>query len=250
MPRIRHWFHVSHDINSDEEVWELTETFGDWGLRVWLQLLSISDRNEGRVKGNLDTTSKAMSRLWGSNSRRYNTGWRQNRARMMLEWMQDKRWIKIESESIYVCNYSRYNPSRDAKGNGTNPLLSPPYPLPSPSPKKIKNKSQPSVVFVLPDWVPISDWEEFKEHRRTKCRKPMTGSIATRLVGVLDELRGLGHEPAAVLHEAIDRDWIAFKVSWIVNSGSRNGRDEETREQALARQNKITEIANGKLRHG
>jgi hypothetical protein len=112
MPRKRHWFHVSHDINSDEEVWELTDEYGAWGLRVWFQLLSIADRNEGVVKGDLDTLSRGMSRLWGSNSKRYNSEWRTNRARIMLEWMSNKRWIRIESDAVTIVNWLIYNPKR------------------------------------------------------------------------------------------------------------------------------------------
>src|SRR6476660_9440902 len=49
MPKIRHWFHVSHERNADPEVWELTDTFGDRALRIHDELLSIADRNEGRL---------------------------------------------------------------------------------------------------------------------------------------------------------------------------------------------------------
>lgn len=113
MPRIKRWFHVSHEINSDEEVWELTDRWKAWGLRVWLQLLSIADRNEGRIKGDLALISRSMSRLWDSNSRRYNSEWRANEARIMLEWMQNKGWISIESDAIVVCNWLIYNPRRE-----------------------------------------------------------------------------------------------------------------------------------------
>ncbi|KKL26428.1 hypothetical protein LCGC14_2395390 [marine sediment metagenome] len=51
MPRIRRWFHVSHDINSDPEVWELTDRFGDRAYRVWIEILSIADRYDGLVPG-------------------------------------------------------------------------------------------------------------------------------------------------------------------------------------------------------
>ena len=42
----KRWFPVSHDLNSDSEVWDLTNQFGDRALRVWLEILSILDRNE------------------------------------------------------------------------------------------------------------------------------------------------------------------------------------------------------------
>lgn len=49
MPVIVRWFRVSHDINEDPEVWELTRLCGDRALRVWLELLSIADRNGGAL---------------------------------------------------------------------------------------------------------------------------------------------------------------------------------------------------------
>ena len=51
MPKIRRWFHTSHDINADPEVWELTDLLGDRALRIWLEILSIADRNEGDIPG-------------------------------------------------------------------------------------------------------------------------------------------------------------------------------------------------------
>ena len=48
---IRHWFNTSHDINADPEVWELTDLHGDRALRIWLEILSIADRNDGSIPG-------------------------------------------------------------------------------------------------------------------------------------------------------------------------------------------------------
>jgi len=47
MPRIRRWFPVSQDINSDPEVWIMRESIGEKALSIWLEFLSIADRNEG-----------------------------------------------------------------------------------------------------------------------------------------------------------------------------------------------------------
>lgn len=137
MPRIRRWFHVSHDINNDPEVWELTDTFGDWFLRVWLQMLSIGDRNEGYIKGDVRWIIEGLARLWKSDSRRYSTKWRQNRVQMALEWMQNKRWIRMEQDGIYIVNQLKYLSRRVQKkllrGStlSSSPLLSSPPSLSS-----------------------------------------------------------------------------------------------------------------------
>lgn len=74
--------------------------------------------------------------------------------------------------------------------------------------------------FSLPDWLPLNEWEEFRAHRKRK-RAPMTEAIERRIVGVLDKLRVLGHDPAKVLTEAIDRNWTAIKVDWIHKEAKR-----------------------------
>ncbi len=45
MPRIKRWFPVSHDINHSPTVRSLLREFGAPGLRIWLEILSIADRN-------------------------------------------------------------------------------------------------------------------------------------------------------------------------------------------------------------
>ncbi|MGH3849124.1 MAG: hypothetical protein ACRDRT_05390, partial [Pseudonocardiaceae bacterium] len=69
MPRIRRWFHISQDINFDPEIWELTETLGDRSLRVWLEVLSIADRNEGAIPGWLENVSPELGRSLASRCR-------------------------------------------------------------------------------------------------------------------------------------------------------------------------------------
>jgi len=132
MPRIRRWFHVSHDINEDPEVWELTDTFGDWFLRVWLQMLSIGDRNNHWIKGERRWIESRMSRLWQSNSKRYNLEWRANRVRMAFDWMANKGWIRFDKEGIFIVNQSKYIRSRgdkqipEGKQTASPPLLDAP----------------------------------------------------------------------------------------------------------------------------
>ena len=51
MPKIKRWFKVNQDINGDPKSWELSDRFGISGLRAWLEILSIADRNEGVLPG-------------------------------------------------------------------------------------------------------------------------------------------------------------------------------------------------------
>jgi len=103
MPRIKRWFPVSHDINADEEMWELRDTFGDRAGFVWLEILSIADRNEGRVGRDSDQLRAHLaSKL------------RTNRAKVssILGWLSDHTWIK-RGQYIEVVNYTKYHMTRE-----------------------------------------------------------------------------------------------------------------------------------------
>jgi len=115
MPRIKRYFPVSHDFNHDPEVIELRQTFGDWMAFVWQELLSISDRNDGEIRGNIDWIAASLTWLWMTNSKRYNTEWKRNKIRMGLEWMRNKHWISIESDSIHVLNHWKYHRPQERK---------------------------------------------------------------------------------------------------------------------------------------
>jgi len=230
MPRIPRWFNVSHDINSDPEVWELTDTFGDWMLRVWLQLLSVADRNDGVIKGELRWIGRSMSYLWGSNSRRYNTEWRANKITMACEWMANKGWIKIESDRIVVCNHALYHPRR---GNIN-------------APSGGKTSSPPSEPS-LPS-LPIREKKIIKEKRAT--RFPETFIISESLSAWCN---GNGFVPDAHLDAFRDfhvakgsrfLDWEAAFRNWLRNSKkfAGNGQRPINKEQEqLEKQRRMLE---------
>jgi len=54
MPRIKRWFPVSHDINADPEVWAMRRQIGEKSLSIWLEFLSIADRNESELPGDYE----------------------------------------------------------------------------------------------------------------------------------------------------------------------------------------------------
>jgi hypothetical protein len=134
LPNITRYFPVSHDLIHDPEMIELETLYGDWMLAVWLQMLSIADRNDGEIRGTPEYIAKSLTWLWKSNSRRYNAKWRVNELLMAFEWMSNKGWIEAEwmqngcriraewkrNESsidaewmgFYVCNYAKYHRTR------------------------------------------------------------------------------------------------------------------------------------------
>src|ERR1041385_482757 len=84
MPRIKRWFPVSHDINRDPEVLELTDKYGLTGLKVWLEILSISDRNEGLCPGQPKQLFRSLAVVCNSTA---------FRTEQMLSFMEEKGWI-------------------------------------------------------------------------------------------------------------------------------------------------------------
>lgn len=148
MPRIRHWFHVTHDINADPEMWELRDKFGDRAGFVWLEILSIADRNDGRVGDDFEQLRNHLASKCRST---------RQRVEQVLDWCLTRHWLVSDRPrtrlrpgsdptrtdlgqqsdlGLRTRNHAEYHPSRDAKKNGT---ASPPL-LPIPSlPKDIRD---------------------------------------------------------------------------------------------------------------
>lgn len=159
MPRIKRWFPVSHDINGDPEVWELTDRFGERALRVWLEILSVSDRNEGEVKGQRESILTTLS----SKLRTTRT-----KVSQILEYAESKGWL-VSNPTLRVCNYEKYKPRRVQKehpqGSITSSLLpSPPLPVPTlqvQEPEKAVGADPSGTAPAHPQDNGLPDW--FKE---------------------------------------------------------------------------------------
>ncbi len=159
MPRIKRWFPVSHDINKDPEMWDLCDRFGDKALRCWLELLSIADRNEGEIPGQLESISTSVS--WAIRCRTTKTkkiienmvsiGWlniSQVATRQQLDENSTATRRELDENStefqnkldkcLKVSNYLKYHPTRDDK---KPPLESLPSEPSEPSEPNIKNNT-------------------------------------------------------------------------------------------------------------
>ena len=114
MPVPKRWFPCSRDINDDAEGWELTDTFGDRALRLWLEILAILDKSENCWK---------LSGHWLATLHR-KTGLRVSTIRKVLDWMVAKGWLEViqtlpnQSPGGYSApNYWKYHRSRGAKSD-------------------------------------------------------------------------------------------------------------------------------------
>ena len=63
--------------------------------------------------------------------------------------------------------------------------------------------------FILPDWMPASEWADFVEMRR-KNRNALTDRAKRLAVNELDKLRAAGHDPAAVINQSVLNAWKGF----------------------------------------
>lgn len=102
MPSANRWFKVSDDINSDPQVWELREKFGDRAGFVWLEILSIANRNEGR----LGPDSPQLRSVLASKCRVYSP-----KVRSILGWLLDKGWLQLD-DGFRVAKYMKWYGSR------------------------------------------------------------------------------------------------------------------------------------------
>ncbi len=113
MPSPKRWFPLSRDANSDPEIWELTDTFGDRSLRLWIEVLSIIDRTENRWR---------LSGQWLAGLSR-TTRQKPASVSRQLDWMVAKRWLTVTeslqdgSPAVYAAtNYWKYHRARESNG--------------------------------------------------------------------------------------------------------------------------------------
>jgi hypothetical protein len=191
MPRITRYFPVSHDINADHEVWEMRDTIGEKSLSIWLELLSIADRNSG----DLPPCDKSFSRALAFKCR--------TKPSLVLQvwyWGCSKHWIEF-NPTPRLRSYAKFHKTR-----GTNeiPIASPPK-QPK-QPKQPEHKESAKAPFVLPDWIDSKVWEAY-ETMRKDIGHPLKDSSRTRLINGLAKLKAAGNDVDACLDRSTMNGW-------------------------------------------
>lgn len=141
MPKIKRWFPVSHDINRDPELWALREHFGEKILACWLELLSIADRNEGVIPGELNAISSTVAwviRCKTSTTLRYIN------AITTLGWLTNNGQIRVSKFAEYHrTRGTKRAPSKPSEpSEPTKPTIRPPI-----SPKRGTRVEAEDFVF-------------------------------------------------------------------------------------------------------
>ena len=75
--------------------------------------------------------------------------------------------------------------------------------------KEKKEKKEKNIInkeIIYPEWLDISLWHDFKDHRK-KLRKPLTLKAEDILLTKLGALKDQGYDPRNLLITAIERGW-------------------------------------------
>lgn len=67
---------------------------------------------------------------------------------------------------------------------------------------EVSNKKAAKIEVEIPDWLPISSWNDFVEHRKAINAK-LTTKAAQLSIAKLDDLRSQGHDPVAVINQTV-----------------------------------------------
>lgn len=73
------------------------------------------------------------------------------------------------------------------------------------TPKGVQKKN-PKDEVLLPDWLPLAEWDGFKE-MRNKIKKPMTPRAERMAIGKLEDFRAKGHDPTEILNQSTFSDY-------------------------------------------
>lgn len=160
MPRITRWFPVSHDINQDPEVWQLTDKFGDRALRVWLEMLSIGDRNDGLVGMTQDAIITAVS---------YKVRCKRTKVVLVFSWITTQRWLVFD-DGFRLAKYAKYHrtrepkklPSEPSEPDRTKPDLKDAQSAPSAVPKVEDSRKLSDDIKLAADPIYWSNPEKFQ----------------------------------------------------------------------------------------
>ncbi|KKK90685.1 hypothetical protein LCGC14_2720540, partial [marine sediment metagenome] len=182
MPRIRRFHPISHEFNRDPEVRELRRRFGDWMALAWQEMLSIGDKNDGRIKGEraeiAETLAHVSLTLYPKKAAR--------RVDEALDFMAGRGWVEIQKGAILVRKHRDYHKTREHKEShaGTKEASSFLPSLPSFLPKDKKgtkgalsSRAEMTPVELMESWNEICGseglprLEEFTNGRQTTARR-------------------------------------------------------------------------------
>lgn len=179
---------------ADHEVWEMRDTIAEKSLSIWLEILSIADRNGGELPVLSNPFSRAVAVKCRTSARRVVLVW---------NWAIAHQWIVCDP-TPRVRSYAKFHKTR-----GTNeiPIGSPPKQPKQPTqPRRIRSGANAPQI-VLPEWLESKLWERFKEHRKRKDKRALPLEAERLGIEKLTLLRAAGNDPKAVIEQSIFSNW-------------------------------------------
>lgn len=82
-------------------------------------------------------------------------------------------------------------------------------------------------IIPLPDWMPLTEWEAFKDMRK-RIKKPMTPHAEKLVIGKIDKYRIAGHDPTVMLNQSILNGWQDIYEPKENNYGKQNNISKPT----------------------
>lgn len=206
------WFKHMTGSHDDPDLSDAWDKFGDAGIVIFWVILEIygsefnSLSDDGVLNVSIRFLERKLRRRWSAVAPKL--GWFQSRGRIYFEVEEDRVKIRIPKFLKLASNWTR------RKKTPTEV----PTEAPAESPqaieekknrieKKRNNKEKKGSDFVLPDWVPKESWDGFVESRKKK--KPLTDRAKHLIIKKLIEMRARGHDPGAILDEAVEHGWMS-----------------------------------------
>jgi uncharacterized protein YdaU (DUF1376 family) len=152
--------------------------------------------------------------------------WREKSSDAGKKSGKSRRDKKFSTEPTFINGLTKLEPN--ANQTGTLLLQS------SSSSLNIKTKPTPKSAFVLPDSIPLIEWNAWLEVRKKKRASP-TEHAMQLAVNKLLELQARGFSPKEVLDEAVLRNWTGIFEPTNHPNGVSNGH-YETKQQRQQRE--------------
>jgi DNA-binding ferritin-like protein (Dps family) len=147
---------------------------------------------------------------------------------LVLDSMMTRTWLEHDSP-VRVRNYWKYHRTEERKPrppDQTRPNLT----------DKDKNKKAQAPLFVLPDWIDLALWSDYKQ-MRVRIRKPMTHKAELLAVQHLENLRSAGNDTTKVIEQSILNSWQGL---FEVKQANGNGKAETAGDRLQARIERLT----------
>jgi len=231
VPTITRWFRVTHDINSDPEIWELRELHGDRAALIWLECLSIADRNQGLV----GPDSPHLHAVLASKCRVYSP-----KVRSILTWCLGKGWLQVRpiftppfgtsssaiGNGLWISKWAKYNKRResDESLSETTPRQT----------RQDRPKKKAQAPLILPDWIDQSLWSDYKQ-MRIHIGRPLTKKAESMAIDKLNAFKQQGENPTKIIEQSIFNSWQGLFAVKHENGNSRATNELSQRTKEILR---------------